>query len=70
MPPHPALANILLHFQAQLHQLTPNAITQFSKFFWAVSSFGGVPLGNLFVKRYKLHYLPKIVETSEGDQIV
>jgi hypothetical protein len=27
MPPHPALSDILLHFQAQLHQLTPNAIT-------------------------------------------
>jgi hypothetical protein len=26
LPPHPALADILLHFQAQLHQLTPNAI--------------------------------------------
>jgi hypothetical protein len=26
MAPHPALANILLHFHAQLHQLTPNAI--------------------------------------------
>jgi hypothetical protein len=26
MPPHPALANILLKFQAQLHQLTPNTI--------------------------------------------
>jgi hypothetical protein len=26
MPPHPALADILLHFQVQLHQLTPNAI--------------------------------------------
>jgi hypothetical protein len=26
MPPHPALADILLHFQAQLHQLTPNTI--------------------------------------------
>jgi hypothetical protein len=30
-PPHPALAVIHLHFQAQLHQLTPNAITQLSK---------------------------------------
>jgi hypothetical protein len=26
MPPHPTLADILLHFQAQLHQLMPNAI--------------------------------------------
>jgi hypothetical protein len=33
MPPHPALADILLHFQAQLHQLMPNAIVQLPKFF-------------------------------------
>jgi hypothetical protein len=33
VPPHPALANILLHFQAQLHQLMPNTIVQLSKFF-------------------------------------
>jgi hypothetical protein len=26
MPLHPALADILLHFQVQLHQLTSNAI--------------------------------------------
>jgi hypothetical protein len=26
MPPSPTLTNILLHFQAQLHQLTPNTI--------------------------------------------
>jgi hypothetical protein len=31
MPLHPALADILLHFQAQLHQLSPNAIAQLSK---------------------------------------
>jgi hypothetical protein len=49
MPPHPALADILLHFQAQLHQLTPNAIAQLSKYFWAVGSFRGVPLGSAFV---------------------
>jgi tRNA A37 threonylcarbamoyladenosine synthetase subunit TsaC/SUA5/YrdC len=26
MPPHPVLADILLKFQIQIHQLTPNAI--------------------------------------------
>jgi hypothetical protein len=45
MPLHPALADILLHFQVQLHQLTPNAIAQLSKYFWAVGSFGGVLQG-------------------------
>jgi hypothetical protein len=44
MPPHPVLANILLKFQVQLHQLTSNAIGQLSKYTWVVASFGGVPL--------------------------
>jgi hypothetical protein len=35
MPLHPALADILLHFQSQLHQLTPKAIAQLSKYFLA-----------------------------------
>jgi hypothetical protein len=70
MPLHPALTDILLHFQVQLHQLMPNAIAQLSKFFWAVGSFVGVLLGNLFAKRYELHYQSKAVETLEGDQIV
>jgi hypothetical protein len=52
-----------------LHQLTPNAITKLSKIFWAIGSFGGVPLVNLVAKRYKLHYQPKTVLTPEGDQI-
>jgi hypothetical protein len=69
MPPHLALADILLHFQAQLHLLMPDAIMQLSKKIWAVDSFGGVPSGNLFVKRYELHYQPKTMLTPEGDQI-
>jgi hypothetical protein len=37
MPPHPALTDILLKFQVQLHQLTPNAIVLLSKYFWVVA---------------------------------
>jgi hypothetical protein len=33
MLPHPALTDILVKFHVQLHQLTPNAFTQFSKYF-------------------------------------
>jgi hypothetical protein len=32
MSPHQVLTNILQKFQVQLHQLTPNAIVQISKF--------------------------------------
>jgi hypothetical protein len=67
---HPVLADILLKFQAQLHQLTPNAITQLSKYFCTIGSLEGVPSGNVFVKRYELHYQPKKVEIIEGDMFV
>jgi hypothetical protein len=66
MPLHSALVDILLRFQAQLHQLTPNEIARVLKYFWIVGSFGGVPSGDAFVKRYELHYQPKNIESDEG----
>jgi hypothetical protein len=70
MPLHPALADILIKFQAQLHQLTPMAIAQLSKYFWAVGSFRGMPEGNAFAKQYEPHYQPKKVETPNGEMMV
>jgi hypothetical protein len=61
MPPHPALTKILLKYQVQLHQLTPNAFVQFSKYFWVVLNFGEVPSSDGFTRRYELHYQPKKV---------
>jgi hypothetical protein len=69
MPLQAILGDILLHFQAWLHQLMPNAMAQLSKYFWAVGSFGCVPASNVFVKRYELHYQPKKVETPEGEMV-
>jgi hypothetical protein len=34
VPPHPVLADILLKYQIQIHQLMPNAIVQLSKYVW------------------------------------
>jgi hypothetical protein len=51
IPLHPTLADILLHFQAKLHQLMPNTIAQLLKYFWMVG------------KRYELHYQSKTVGT-------
>jgi hypothetical protein len=69
MPLDLALADILLHLQAQVYQLTPNAIAQLSKNLYAIGSFGGVPSGSVFVKRYELHYQPKTVVTLEGEHV-
>jgi hypothetical protein len=67
MLPHLALTDILVKFRVQLHQLTPNAFAQFSKYFWAMMSFGGKPSGDGFAKRYELHYEPKKIGGDEGD---
>jgi hypothetical protein len=56
MPLHPVVAAILLKYQIQIHQLTPNAMVQLSKYIWAVTSFGGIPSAEGFTKRYELHY--------------
>jgi dimeric dUTPase (all-alpha-NTP-PPase superfamily) len=64
MPLQLALTDILLKFWVQLHQLTPNAFTQFSKYFWAVLSFDGKPNCDGFVKLYELHYQPKKVDAD------
>jgi hypothetical protein len=58
MPPHPLLAEILLKFQVQIHQLTPNSMVQLSKYICTVLSFRGIPSAQGFVKWYKLHYQP------------
>jgi hypothetical protein len=67
MPLHPISGDILLHFQAQPHQPTPNVMAQLLKYFWVVDNFRGSPVSNTFVKRYELHYQPKKVETPEGE---
>jgi hypothetical protein len=64
MPPHPLLSNILLKFQVQLHQLTPNTIVELSKYIWAVMSFGDIPSTDGFAKRYEMHYQPRKMEVD------
>jgi hypothetical protein len=52
MPLHLGLTDILVKFRVQLHQLTLNAFTQLSMYFWTVMSFDGEPSSDEFVKRY------------------
>jgi hypothetical protein len=68
MPSHPVLIDILVKFRVQIHQLTPNAFAQFSKYFWAMMSFSGKPSVDGFAKRYELHYQPKKVGVDGGEK--
>jgi hypothetical protein len=64
MLPKSVLTDILLKFRVQLHQLTPNAFTLLSKYFWAVLTFGGKPSGDGFGKHYELDYQQKKVDAD------
>jgi hypothetical protein len=68
MPSHLTLTDILVKFCVRLHQLTPNAFAQFSKYFWVVMSFGGKPSGDDFAKYCELRYHPKKVEGDKYKQ--
>jgi hypothetical protein len=67
IPPHSVLAAILLKYQIQIHQLTPNAIVQLSKYIWVVTSFNDVPFVDGFAKRYELHYQPRKIDVGGAE---
>ena len=54
-PLDPAVPEILARFKVKIHQLTPNAIVQLSKFFWAVKTFWGPISVDAFCHLYELH---------------
>ena len=51
----PVVPEILSRFKMKIHQLTPNAIVQLSKFFWAVRTFAGPVSVHTFCRLYELH---------------
>jgi hypothetical protein len=61
------LADILLKFQAQLHQLMPNAMVQLSKCIWTVMSFREIPSADSFTKRYELHFQLRKIEVDGAE---
>jgi hypothetical protein len=40
LPLNPIVHELLVRFKVKIHQLTPNAILQQSKFWWVVKTFG------------------------------
>jgi hypothetical protein len=67
IPLHPMLLDILHKFHVHLHEFTPNAIVQISKFIWAVTSCGGHPNAEVFAHHYELHYQNKKIHL-EGSE--
>jgi len=54
-PLDPAFPKILARFGLRMHHLTPNAIVQLSKFFWAVRNFEGPVNVDTFCRLYDMH---------------
>jgi hypothetical protein len=56
LPAHRFVVEDLRRFGDQIHQLTPNAMAALAKYVWAVSSYGGEPFVEVFMKNYCLHW--------------
>jgi hypothetical protein len=66
----PAVPEILSRFKVKIHQLTPNAIVQLSKFFWAVRTFAGPVSVHTFCRLYELHPQGRMVRFADEDEVL
>ena len=67
-PLDPAIPEMLAKFKVKIHQLTPNAIVQLSKFFWAVKTFRGPISIDVFCRLYELHPQGRKVQFEDEDE--
>jgi len=67
-PLDPAVPEILARFKVKIHQLTPNAIVQLSKIFWAVKTFWGPISVDAFCHLYELHPQGRKVRFEDEDE--
>jgi hypothetical protein len=56
LPAHRFVVEVLQRFEVQIHQLMPNIVVALAKYVWAVTSYGGQPSVEVFVKNYCLHW--------------
>jgi hypothetical protein len=56
LPAHRFVGEVLRRFEVQVHQLTPNVVVALAKYVWAMTSYGGQPSVEVFVKHYCLHW--------------
>ena len=63
------LPEILARFKVKIHQLTPNAIVQLSKFFWAVKTIRGPVSVDGFCRLYELHPQGCKVRFEDEDEV-
>ena len=68
-PLDPIVPEILSWFKVKIHQLTPNAFVQLSKFFWAVKTFGGPISVDTFCRLYELHPQGRKVRFADEDEV-
>ena len=68
-PLDPVFPKILARFGLRMHHLTPNAIVQLSKFFWAVKTFDGPISVDAFCRLYEMHPQTRKVSFGEDPQV-
>jgi hypothetical protein len=68
-PLDPAFPVILSRYNVKMHHLTPNAVIQLLKFFWAVRTFDAPLSPDTFCRFYELHPLGWKISFEGEDEI-
>lgn len=61
-------ADILAAYNVQIHQLTPNSISQILKFLWACRTFAGTKEVDTFVCHFEIHWDKKTIIDDDDDK--
>jgi hypothetical protein len=61
-------ADILAAYNVQIHQLTPNSISQILKFLWACRTFAGTKEVDTFVCHFEIHWDKKTLVDDDDDK--
>jgi hypothetical protein len=61
-------ADILVAYNVQIHQLTPNSIPQVLKFLWACRTFAGDNDLDTFVRHFEIHWARKLITVDDEEK--
>jgi hypothetical protein len=68
LPVSKKFADILVAYNVQIHQLTPNSIPQVLKFLWACRTFAGDNDVDTFVRHFEIHWARKLITVDDEEK--
>jgi hypothetical protein len=68
LPVSKKFACVLAAYNVQIHQLTPNSITQVLKYLWACRTFAGDNDVETFIRHFEIHWARKVITVDDEEK--